>query len=74
LDYPGHVEAQDKESMTRKKNNEGDPSDEPKKPKKSDKSDKSDRLIPKHGGYEQLRSYQCARLIYPQCRGTRPVE
>src|SRR5881394_3496898 len=30
----------------------------------SDSSDWSDRLIPKHGGYAKLRSYQTAQLIY----------
>ena len=30
----------------------------------SDRSDKSDRLIPPHGGYRQLRSFQAAQLAY----------
>jgi restriction system protein len=30
----------------------------------SDSSDRSDPLIPKHGGYAKLRSYQTAQLIY----------
>ena len=30
----------------------------------SDPSDRSDRLIPKHGGYRRLRSFQVASLVY----------
>jgi four helix bundle suffix protein len=30
----------------------------------SDKSDPSDRLLPPHGGYEKLRSFQTAQLVY----------
>jgi four helix bundle suffix protein len=37
---------------------QSDPSDP------SDRSDKSDRLIPPHGGYRQLRSFQAAQLAY----------
>lgn len=37
-------------------------------PDRSDRSDKSDRsnnkLIPKHGGYRKLRSFQVAQLVY----------
>jgi len=31
---------------------------------KSDRSDASNRLIPKHGGYRKLRSFQCAQEVY----------
>lgn len=31
---------------------------------KSDKSDSSDFLLPKHGGYRKLRSFQAAQLVY----------
>lgn len=31
---------------------------------RSDKSDKSDRLMPTHGGYRKLRSYQVALAVY----------
>lgn len=34
------------------------------KPGGSDKSDMSDDLIPKHGGYRKLRSFQTAQLVY----------
>src|SRR6267378_2016486 len=30
----------------------------------SDKSDSSDLLLPKHGGYRKLRSFQAAQLVY----------
>lgn len=31
-------------------------------------SDRSDKLIPKHGGYRRLRSFQAARLVYDATR------
>jgi four helix bundle suffix protein len=31
---------------------------------KSDRSDSSDQLLPKHGGYRKLRSFQAAQLVY----------
>lgn len=49
---------------------QSDQSDRSDRPDPSDKSDKSDgrrqrpRLIPTHGGYRKLRSFQCAQLVY----------
>jgi hypothetical protein len=43
-----------------------DRSDKSDRPDKSDSSDKAGkhRLIPKHGGYRKLRSFQTAQRIY----------
>jgi len=44
--------------------NESDSSDRSDKFDLSDESDLSDRLLPPHGGYRKLRSFQAAQLVY----------
>ena len=39
-------------------------SDKPDKPDKSDMSDQTDHLLPAHGGYRKLRSFQTAEVVY----------
>ncbi len=46
------------------RSDKSDPSDPSDKSDPSDPSDRSDRLIPKHGGYRRLRSFQVASLVY----------
>ena len=50
--------------MPRNNNDSSDPSDPSDPSNSSDQSDRSHQLIPKHGGYARLRSYQCAQLVY----------